>query len=73
MRSLLEIFKKSQKQDGLRTAEFPETYNDGIAKLNAVGSDQYRKINTQKVNYAGKTATVLTQTNQSVNVQLPKG
>lgn len=36
---LIDLFKKSQKSDGLRTAETPEKYNDSIAALNATNQN----------------------------------
>lgn len=32
---LIDLFKKAQKSDGLRTADAPTKYNDNIAALNA--------------------------------------
>jgi hypothetical protein len=71
MNSLLNLFKKAPKGDGLRAVELPETYNDGIAKLNALGSDQYRKITTQRMNQINKNKLTVTQTNQSANSTAP--
>lgn len=36
---LIDLFKKSQKSDGLRTAETPDKYNDSIAALNATNQN----------------------------------
>jgi hypothetical protein len=32
---LIDLFKKAQKSDGLRTADAPTKYDDNIAALNA--------------------------------------
>jgi hypothetical protein len=62
MKFLLDIFKKSTKGDAFRATETPNTYNDGIAKLNSVGSNQYSKLTTQKMNAISKNSRATTQT-----------
>ena len=71
MNSLIGIFKKSQKGDAFRPVDNPDQYNDGIARLNSLGANQYEKINTQTINRTNRDRSALTQNNQSVNSILP--
>jgi hypothetical protein len=61
MKFLLDILKKSQKGDAFRPAESKENYNDGIAKLNSLGANQYQQLTTQNINKISKDNTTLTQ------------
>jgi len=62
MNFLLDIFKKSKKGDMFRAIDNPNEYNDGIAKLNSLGNNQYAKLTTQKMNSINKNNTTLVQT-----------
>lgn len=62
MKFLLDIFKKSPKGDSFRATDNPNAYNDGIAKLNSLGSNQYAKLTTQKMNSISKNKTNSQQT-----------
>jgi hypothetical protein len=62
MKFLLDIFKKSPKGDAFRAIDNPNTYNDGIAKLNSLGDNQYAKLTTQKMNSISKNKTNSQQT-----------
>lgn len=61
MNFLIDLFKKATKGDNFRTSDSIEKYNDGIAQLNALGSNQYSKISTNKITRIGKTKSALTQ------------
>lgn len=65
MKFLLDIFKKASKGDAFRAIENPNTYNDGIAKLNSLGDNQYSKLTTQKMNAISK--------NSKANAQASSG
>ena len=62
MRFLIDIFKKSLKGDNFRSKSQPDTYNDGIAKLNTVNDNQYQRLTTQKINSINKNNSALTPT-----------
>jgi hypothetical protein len=68
MKFLIDIFKKSLKGDNYRATTQPETYNDGIAKLNAVGNNQYERLTTQKINAINKNNAALTSTTEGNTV-----
>jgi hypothetical protein len=68
MKFLLDIFKKAPKGDAFRADANPNTYNDGIAKLNSVGNNQYAKLTTQKMNSISKNKTTTTQTTTGNNI-----
>jgi hypothetical protein len=61
MNFLIDLFKKATKGDNFRTPVTIEKYDDAIAQLNALGSNQYSKISTNKISRLGKTKTALTQ------------
>ena len=62
MKFLLDIFKKSQKGDAFRSTESVDSYNDGIAKLNSLGANQYQQLTTQKINKISKDSSTPQQT-----------
>jgi hypothetical protein len=68
MKFLIDIFKKASKDDGFRSAQNPPRYNDGIAKLNNLGSNQYSKLNTQNINKISKTNEALQPTTNGNNI-----
>lgn len=70
MESLLKTYQKSQKADSYRPADTPNQYNDRIAALNALGANQYEKVNTQTMNRISKDNSALTQ-NASGNSVIP--
>lgn len=65
MKFLIDILKKSSKGDNFRPAEAPSQYNDGIARLNSVGSNQYDKLTVQKINSINKNSSVTSQTSDN--------
>lgn len=62
MNFLIDLFKKATKGDNFRAPQGVEKYNDGIAQLNSLGSNQYDKVNTNTINRITKTKSSLTQT-----------
>jgi hypothetical protein len=70
MKFLLDIFKKSSKGNGLRSPEATDNYNDGIAKLNSLGANQYQQLTTQNINKISKNNTTLSQ-NSTGNSTIP--
>lgn len=62
MNFLIDLFKKATKGDNFRSPQSVDKYNDSIAQLNSLGSDQYNKVNTQTINRISKTKSSLTQT-----------
>lgn len=68
MNFLIDLWKKATKGDSYRATENPVTYNDKIAQLNSVGSDQARRLTTSKINKIRKTNEALTQTNPNTTV-----
>lgn len=68
MKFLIDIFKKSLKGDNYRSKTQPETYNDGIAKLNALGDNQFERLTTQKINSISKNSAALTPTSEGNTV-----
>jgi hypothetical protein len=65
MKFLIDILKKSSKGDNFRPAEAPAQYNDGIAKLNSLGSNQYDKLTTQRINAINKNSQVTGQQSEN--------
>ena len=61
MNFLIDLFKKATKGDNFRTPVTIEKYDDAIAQLNSLGSNQYAKISTNKISRIGKTKSALTQ------------
>ena len=55
MSFIIDLFKKAAKGDSFRANESADKYNDKIAQLNSLGSNQYSKINTSTVSKIGKT------------------
>jgi len=55
MSFIIDLFKKAAKGDSFRTYDSIDKYNDKIAQLNSLGSNQYSKINTATINKIGKT------------------
>jgi hypothetical protein len=55
MSFIIDLFKKSGKGDSFRANDNADKYNDKIAQLNSLGSNQYSKINTATINKIGKT------------------
>ena len=74
MKFLLDLFKKASQAhpdgDAFRPDQTPDKYNDKIAQLNAIGANQYSKINTATVNRVQKTSAVASSTANG-NVTLP--
>ena len=61
MNFLIDLFKKATKGDNFRTPVNIEKYDDAIAQLNSLGSNQYAKLSTNKISRIGKTKSALTQ------------
>jgi hypothetical protein len=57
MNFIIDLFKRAAKGDSFRPSEPANKYNDKIAQLNSLGSNQYSKINTNTVNRVSKTTT----------------
>ena len=61
MKFIIDLFKKatqtSPEGDSFRPDQTPDKYNDKIAQLNSLGSNQYSKINTATINSISKTST----------------
>jgi len=55
MRFLIDIYKNAPKGDSFRMAEPPMKYADKISQLNAVGADQYRKLDSATLNKIART------------------
>jgi len=55
MSYLIDKLKTSQKNDSFRKSETSDKYNDKIAQLNSLGSNQYSKITTSTINKLNKT------------------
>ena len=55
MKLIIDLFKKAAKGDSFRPNDSPDKYNDKIAQLNSLGSNQYSKLNTATINKIGKT------------------
>jgi hypothetical protein len=62
MSFIIDQFKKAGKGDSFRTNEKSDKYNDKIAQLNSLGSNQYSKVNTNSLNRISKTTTSPTST-----------
>lgn len=76
MKFLIDLFKKATTQspegDAFRPDQTPDKYNDKIAQLNSLGSNQYSKVNTSTINKISKTSTTSTLTaNASGNSIVP--
>jgi hypothetical protein len=54
MNFIIDLFKKAKKGDSLRTTATPSKYNDKIAQLNSLGSNQYTKLTTEVINKISK-------------------
>lgn len=74
MKFLIDLFKKATSNspdgDGFRPDQTPDKYNDKIAQLNAVGANQYSKINTQTISRIQKT-TGIPSSQANGNTALP--
>ena len=55
MSLIIDKFKKAEKGDSFRNNEKADKYNDKIAQLNSLGSNQYAKLNTNTLNRISKT------------------
>jgi hypothetical protein len=55
MSFIIDQFKNAGKGDSFRPNEKADKYNDKIAQLNSLGSNQYSKINTNTINRISKT------------------
>lgn len=55
MSFIIDKFKNAGKGDSFRNNEKSDKYNDKIAQLNSLGSNQYSKINTNTLNRISKT------------------
>ena len=62
MSFIIDLFKKAAKGDSFRNNEKADKYNDKIAQLNSLGSNQYSKLNTNTLNRISKTTTSPTNT-----------
>ena len=62
MSFIIDLFKKSGKGDSFRPNDKADKYNDKIAQLNSLGSNQYSKLNTNTLNRISKTTTSPTNT-----------
>lgn len=62
MSLIIDKFKKAEKGDSFRNNEKADKYNDKIAQLNSLGSNQYAKLNTNTLNRISKTTTSPTNT-----------
>ena len=62
MSLIIDKFKKAEKGDSFRNNEKADKYNDKIAQLNSLGSNQYSKLNTNTLNRISKTTTSPTNT-----------
>jgi len=62
MSFIIDQFKNAGKGDSFRPNEKADKYNDKIAQLNSLGSNQYSKINTNTLNRISKTTTSPTNT-----------
>lgn len=64
MSFIIDQFKKAGKGkgDSFRKSETSDKYNDKIAQLNSLGSNQYSKINTNTLNRISKTNASPTDT-----------
>jgi hypothetical protein len=70
MSFIIDQFKKAAKGDSFRQDDKVDKYNDKIAQLNSVGSNQYSKLNTTTLNRISKTTANPTNTKSGT---LPKG
>lgn len=74
MKFLIDLFKKatsnSPEGDGFRPDQTPDKYNDKIAQLNSLGSNQYSKVNTATISRIQKT-TGVPGTQSSGNTSVP--
>ena len=57
MAFIIDQFKNSKKNDSFRPDNNPGKYNDKIAQLNSLGSNQYSKLTTNTLNRISKTIT----------------
>ena len=57
MSFIIDQFKKAGKGDSFRNNEKADKYNDKIAQLNSLGSNQYSKLTTNTLNRISKTVT----------------
>lgn len=57
--NLISLFKKAKKNDSFRAAEQPVKYNNSIAQLNSLGSDQYSKLTSTFMQSFGRTNSSL--------------
>ena len=55
MSFIIDQFKNAGKGDSFRPNQKADKYNDKIAQLNSLGSNQYSKINTNSLNRISKT------------------
>ena len=62
MSFIIDQFKKAGKGDSFRNNEKADKYNDKIAQLNSLGSNQYSKLTTNTLNRISKTVTSPTNT-----------
>lgn len=62
MNFIIDKFKKAGKGDSFRNNEKSDKYNDKIAQLNSLGSNQYSKVNTNTLNRISKTTSSPTST-----------
>ena len=61
MNFLIDLFRKAIKGDNFRPTASPVKYNDQIAQLNSVNTNQASKLNTNTINKIQKTKPTLTQ------------
>jgi hypothetical protein len=57
MSFIIDKFKNAGKGDSFRPNEKADKYNDKIAQLNSLGSNQYSKLTTNTLNRISKTVT----------------
>lgn len=62
MSFIIDLFKKAAKGDSFRANDKADKYNDKIAQLNSLGSNQYSKVTTNSLNRISKTTTSPTNT-----------
>ena len=61
MNFLIDLFKKATKGDNFRAPATVDKYDDNIAQLNSLGSNQYNKLSTKKISNIGRSKSALTQ------------
>lgn len=62
MNFLIDLFKKAKKGDSFRPNPASDKYNDKIAQLNSLGSNQYSRLDTNSLNKISKSTAELTPT-----------